>query len=239
MIGTKIKESSKSESKVILIDADSLLYSAAYGTEEDQLISEMKLSEYLYEILSDIELRYNIERYYIFIRGNNNFRKSLYPEYKANRTEKHKIIPSLGQFLVDKEQFKAIECHNAEADDCVYSYAEEYKDQAIICSIDKDLLQIPGLHYNYKTKTYKEISIEEARHNLASQMIIGDAGDNINLTPKFGKAYAKKHLRKGMSDFQYIKEIYKVFLMCWKNNRIAKEKCRLAYSLLKLKIIKN
>lgn len=234
MVGKKVKLNT-GESKIVLIDADSMLYHAAYGTEDDQITSEMKLVEKIYAILNIVEESYIVEKYYIFIRGENNFRKDIYPIYKANRPQKHDIINTLGKFLAENEQFQAIECHGAEADDCVFSYAEMFKNNCIICSIDKDLLQIPGLHYNYIKNTYTEVSEEDAKYNLAVQMIIGDAGDNINLTPKYGLSYANKVLRKGMSNYQYIKEIYKVFFKCWGSE--AKEKCKLAYNLLKLKIM--
>src|SRR6478752_6486065 len=113
MIGTSSKLTvDNTEDKVVLIDADSLMYFSSYGSEEDQLLSEVKLSEKIYDILNIVGNSYNVEKYYVFVKGNNNFRYKLFPAYKKNRPAKHPIIDVLNKYLVDV--FGAIESHNAE-----------------------------------------------------------------------------------------------------------------------------
>jgi hypothetical protein len=53
MIGTKKVE--LNDEYTILIDADSLMYFSSYGSEEDQVLSETKLSEKIYDILNIVE----------------------------------------------------------------------------------------------------------------------------------------------------------------------------------------
>jgi|ERR1044072_1483791 5'-3' exonuclease len=237
MIGTKTDQSSiitgdnSNEQKVVLIDADSLMYFSSYGSEEDQILSESKLSEKIYDILNIISESYNIEKYYIFVKGQDNFRYKIYPDYKKNRPEKHPIIDSLNLFLID--QFGAIQSHNAESDDYVYSYSQkpEYKGRCIICSVDKDMLQIPGIHYDYQKNKYHIIDEDEATYKLAIQMLMGDAADNIKGLKGCGIKRAEKIIKMGMTPYQCLRAIYKEYRS---KNPLPKDEIRLNYKLLKL-----
>lgn len=235
MIGTKSKLTvDNTENKVILIDADSLLYFSSYGSEEDQLLCEVKLSEKIYDILNIVGQSYNVERYYIFVKGKNNFRYKIFPAYKKNRPAKHPIIDILNQYLVDN--FEAIESHNAESDDYVYSYSQldEYKDRSIICSVDKDMLQIPGIHYDYQKNKYHHITEDQGKYNLAIQMIMGDAADGIQGLKGYGPVKAQKIIKIEMTNYQMIKAILKEYQKNCLDLKSAKEQVRLNYKLLKL-----
>lgn len=235
MIGTKSKLSlDNKDNKIVLIDADSLMYFSSYGSEEDQILSETKLSEKIYDILNIIENSYNVEAYYIFVKGENNFRYKIFPAYKKNRPAKHPIIDILNKYLVDN--FGAIEAHNAESDDYVFTYSQlpEYKGRAIICSVDKDMLQIPGIHYDYQKNRFHIISEEEATYNLAIQMIMGDAADGISCLKGYGPKKAQKIIQRGMSQYQIVKAILKEYQKNCLNSQEAKNQVRLNYKLLKL-----
>lgn len=231
MIGTKVVLGAQ-ESRVVLIDADSLMYFSSYGSEEDQVFSETKLSEKIYDILNIVGTSYNIDKYHIFVKGSNNFRYEIFPLYKRNRPEKHPIIDSLNKYLVDS--FGAIEAHNAEADDYVFSFSQlpEYKDRCVICSVDKDMLQIPGIHYDYQKNKFITVSEDEAKYNLAIQMIMGDAADGISGLKGYGPVKASRVIQKGMTNYQYMKAILKEYK---KNCLSPKDEARLNYKLLKLK----
>jgi DNA polymerase I len=235
MIGTRSKLAvDNTEDKVVLIDADSLLYFSSYGSEEDQITCEVKLSEKIYDILNIIGNSYNVSEYYIFVKGKNNFRYKIFPAYKKNRPAKHPIIDVLNEYLVDS--FDAIESHNAESDDYVYSYSQlpELKDRAIICSVDKDMLQIPGIHYDYQKNKFIIVSEEEARYNLAKQMIMGDAADGIQGLKGYGPKKAEKLISKGMSVYQLMKVVLFEYQKNYSDHSLAKEMVRLNYKLLKL-----
>lgn len=237
MIGRKIKKSNKknkNQDKIVLIDADSLLYFSSYGSEEDQVFSETKLSEKIYDIFNIIETAYDVEKYILFVKGKNNFRYKIFPDYKKMRKEKPPIIDVLAQYLVNN--FQAIESHNAESDDYVYSCSQvsDFKERSIICSVDKDLLQIPGLHYNYQKNIFISVSKDEAVSNLAKQMITGDAADGIKCLHGYGPVKANKILHNCTTEYQYIKAIFKEYLFVYKNRDEAKKQLRLNYKLLKL-----
>lgn len=235
MIGMKSKLTvDNTEDKVVLIDADSLMYFSSYGSEEDQILSETKLSEKIYDILNIVGQSYNVEKYYIFVKGQNNFRYKIFPAYKKNRPAKHPIIDTLNQYLI--EEFQAIQSHNAESDDYVYSYSQvpEFKGRAIICSVDKDMLQIPGVHYDYQKNKYHIISEEEGRYNLAIQMIMGDAADGIPALRGYGIKKAEKIIQRGMSKFQCMKAILREYQKNCLSSQDAKDQVRFNYKLLKL-----
>ncbi len=235
MIGTSSKLTvDNTEDKVVLIDADSLLYFSSYGSEEDQILSETKLSEKIYDILNIVGQSYNIERYYVFVKGQNNFRYKIFPAYKKNRPAKHPIIDILNKYLV--ENFGAIEAHNAESDDYAFSYSQipEYKGRTILCSVDKDLRQIPGIHYDYQKNQFHIIPEEDANYNLAIQMIMGDTADAIPCLKGYGVKKAEKIIKKGMTKYQYIKAILNEYQKNCLNSKEAKDQVRLNYKLLKL-----
>jgi len=53
-------------------------------------------------------------------------------------------------------------------------------DEQVICvSNDKDLLQLPGWHYNFVTKQLKLVSPLEGLRAFYKQLILGDRTDNI------------------------------------------------------------
>jgi len=64
-----------------------------------------------------------------------------------------------------------------EADDLIGLSHNPEED--LICTLDKDLNCIPGLHYNWITGTCRYITEVEANRFFYSQVLIGDDTDNI------------------------------------------------------------
>lgn len=233
---------------VAIIDSDSLVYQCAHPgkdewgntlpdyTEEEYEKAEMKLGERVLGILNKIEEDYTIVKHFLCIKGKKNFRYDVYDGYKANRPKPLPIINHLCKYLVDN--FQAIEAHGYEADDLVYTLALDLQSKALICSIDKDLKQIPGLHYNYNKEEYSEVSEEEAVYNLALQTLIGDNGDNIKVNHGLGPKKASIIIRPSMTKYQYIKYIYLTYI---KFNGIdeAKSKLKQIYNLVRLRNMNN
>ena len=85
-----------------------------------------------------------------------------------------------------------------EADDLVSIWAHEsrnHDEQYVICGIDKDLLQIPGNHYNYGKDSWKFVDDDAAHYNLMLQCLIGDNSDNIPGIKGVGPKKAEKILK--------------------------------------------
>jgi hypothetical protein len=70
----------------------------------------------------------------------------------------------------------AISIEGLEADDLCGIFQKE---GTVIVGIDKDLLTIPGDHYNWKTKKLREVTQLEADRYFYEQLLSGDKGDDI------------------------------------------------------------
>lgn len=155
----------------LLIDADIIAFRcAAVSENEPSEIAVLRTDQMLREIL-----QFDSE-YLAFLTGKNNFRYTINPEYKANRKDKPKPIhlQTCREYLI--KEYGAIVTDGIEADDALGIH--QTADTAI-CSIDKDLLMIPGHHYNFVKKEYKEVSELDGLKAFYRQMLIGDTSDNV------------------------------------------------------------
>lgn len=107
-----------------------------------------------------------------------NWRLEYFPNYKANRPkEKPQHLAYLQNIIVD--EFGAEVAWGQEADDAL---GIAQTDNTIICSIDKDLLMIPGNHFNFVKEEIKFITPEEGLYRFYKQLLTGDPGDNISVS---------------------------------------------------------
>lgn len=158
---------------IALFDADILCYRIGFSTEnESEAIALVRMDNYIEEILHSCQA----SEYEMFLTGKNNFRYKVYPAYKANRRKvvKPKHLQALRQHLIDVEG--AVVSEGEEADDLL-GINQTY--ETVICSIDKDLLMIPGKHYNFVRQEHLEVSESEGQYNFYRQMLTGDTVDNI------------------------------------------------------------
>jgi 5'-3' exonuclease len=156
-----------------LIDADIVAYRCAATVENDgPHIGCLRADVLMREILD----ANNADKYKAYMTGDSNFRYQLYPAYKANRVGKPRptYLKDVQAFLIKEWQVEMVE--GAEADDYL---GVDQDDDTVICSIDKDLLQIPGRHYNFVKKEWVNVSEIEGWRNFYKQLILGDAADNI------------------------------------------------------------
>jgi len=170
---------------MLLIDADIIAYRcAASSSEYENLdVAISRTDSMMMELLSFDP------KYLSFLSGENNFRKVINPEYKANRKDiiKPIYLNDCKQYLID--EFKSIVTDGYEADDALgFNQTEE----TVICSIDKDLMMIPGMHYNFIKHEYHEVSELDGLKQFYRQMLIGDTADNIFGVKGIGKVKAAK-----------------------------------------------
>jgi len=247
-------------SKVVLFDADSLAYQAVYKVvtfgeirallqkEESRYAIELEIlqrgydrfEKMYFDIHNEIEETYNVtDTLYYFTNCKNSFRKKIEPTYKANR-KSNKWVSELRKYLLEylPNSFASDEY---EADDLIYFQAQNMNiDDYIICSIDKDLKQIVGPHFDYyqmkvkdengqyildsfgkevkKRKGFLEVTQEQAEHLIFEMMLVGDVSDNIKGIYGIGKVKANKILlnRSKYGKFRAICEEYKKESNEWK-----------------------
>lgn len=166
---------------IALIDADIVGYRCAASCEPNKEKLEREPLDLAIrrtdELMHRIMLDSNCDSFKAFLSGGQNFRKELYPEYKANRKriEPPAYLQNVREFLCTDWDAKVIVGY--EADDAIGIHHD--RDQTVICSNDKDFLQIAGDHYNFVTLTYSSIDDEEANYHYWYQMLIGDKSDNV------------------------------------------------------------
>jgi len=98
--------------------------------------------------------------------------------YKGNRVQpKPKYLKEVENYLV--KQYGATFGSNIEADDEIGIAISKDPEGTVSISIDKDLLQIPGWHYNWVNDTVQRVSPREGDFNFYTQMLTGDVTDNI------------------------------------------------------------
>lgn len=197
-----------------LIDSDTPLFAAALSAEGDSepWIATSRLDRTIENIL----LGAGCTSYKLFVSGKDNFRKEIDPNYKANRiqpTPKWREVCK--QHLINK--WGAIEAHGCEADD--YCGIYQTKD-TIICGIDKDLLQIPGHHFQWeivrggevvRPSQFIEVSEIDGYRNFYKQVLTGDTSDNIIGIHGIGPKKAAKlidHLETEEEMIEVVKELY-------------------------------
>lgn len=238
--------------RVLLIDADSIMYTSTYfpedsllefPTEEEQLEeAKYRTRTKLQEIQINVEEWYNIVQTYIFIGGKGNFRYKIFPEYKANRkdTIKSPLLPFIKEYMI--EELKAIESHGGEADDYIIDGISECSGNCVVSSIDKDVLyhspNIPLYDYrgyNDVLGEFKSISTKQSRLARATQLVTGDSTDGVPGAKKVGKAWCDKNMHIDMTDYQFIKAIFLAYLKANKNDSVeSKKQIKLYYKVLKL-----
>lgn len=172
-----------------LIDADIVAYRCAAASEnESEDVAVFRTHDLMRRILHDT----SATEYEAFLSGQNNFRKEIDPLYKANRTQPRPRHYELCREALVTE-WKARVADGVEADDEIGLAATAYFTQDapfIIASIDKDLKQLPGKHYNFVTLDFSFVTPLEACKTFYKQLLIGDKADNVIGVQGIGKVKA-------------------------------------------------
>lgn len=161
------------------------------------------------KLLCSILQRFLTSEYQIYLTGEDNFREKIYPEYKANRKDAPKPthLLAIREYLV--EHWGAIVVDGQEADDALATeqsaaYQAHHKlsssSETVICSQDKDLLMIPGWHYNWGSEArgiapkLQWVTEEQGIRSFYKQLLTGDSVDNIPGIKGVGPVKAERAL---------------------------------------------
>lgn len=206
-----------------LIDGDIVCFRCAASAEgeSEDWIAKARAKELMEQILHDT----NATSWKVYLTCPDrelNFRRKIYPEYKANRDKQPtpRWLAACKDYLVS--DWKAEVTWGYEADDALgveqtkslesgFDPEEPLTLNTIICSIDKDLKQIPGRHYNFVRKEFDEVSEIKGWHNFYEQLLIGDPADNIKGCPGIGRKKAPRVLEGCESEndmFEQVRNTY-------------------------------
>lgn len=182
---------------IALIDADNVAVAAAWsGEKETEDIACARARGMLETIANDT----GSDTLELWLTGKNNFRYSVYPEYKAQRSGKRRPRweKQVKDYLISHHAANVTD--GCEADDMLGVRLCELGEVAIMAHLDKDMNMIPGWHYNWELrrlgKVVREarkyyVTIEEANRFFYYQLIVGDPVDNIKGVVQSGAAAAE------------------------------------------------
>ena len=139
-----------------------------------------------------------------------NFRRKLYPDYKANRAKSRLpiILRQVKQWIIDELDGQL--WANLEADDVISILATDraMDEETIIVSIDKDFKSVPGIFFDYNKGEYHHPSTEEADNFHLIQTLTGDSTDGYSGVPKVGAVTAKRLLDKHGYTWETVAKCY-------------------------------
>lgn len=195
-------------STILLVDADSLVYRVAANSTETTLAGQQNILDEAIEIMAE---RTEATDAVFLLTGRGCFRKDIpvpkvlkdgtveYVEYKGNRkdTVPPATLNDLRAYLTTTYTDTRI-FYKVEADDAmsyVMSCLDSYqKTKVIMAGIDKDLLQIPGTHFNWVKNEFNLVFPRDAELFLKKQLLCGDRTDNVHGLPGIGEVKAGKLL---------------------------------------------
>lgn len=125
------------------------------------------------------------------------FRDDVKSDYKANRKDLRRPANLQGckDWLTDLHGAQTVDGY--EADDLLSIRALQLWKEGkipVIVTLDKDLDQVEGFHYNWVKNLLYFTKREESLRNLYVQLLMGDKTDNIPGIPRVGLITAKKIL---------------------------------------------
>jgi len=170
----------------VLVDGDIVCYRCAASVKDDEPVELVinRIDNLMTQIIDDTEA----SEFEFYIKGEKNFRYQLNPDYKANRTQPKPFhLESAQQYVLDC--WNAISSGIYESDDML---GIQQRSDTIIASIDKDLLMIPGMHWNFVKLEKQRVSYMDGIRKFWKQMMIGDTSDNIYGIQGIGPKKAEK-----------------------------------------------
>lgn len=134
----------------------------------------------------------------VFLTGKENYRDQIATirPYKGNRDKLARPYhyDAIREYLIRVWNAEVVEGEEADDRISVLARIPPYPEGCVIASIDKDLDQIPGEHYDFVKRVHYTVSEDEADRCFYRQCLSGDAVDNIPGCFRMGYAKADKLL---------------------------------------------
>lgn len=198
----------------LVLDAANLYMRCLYGTGYDP--TDDNFTMYKIQLLRSLQrtlLQFNPDRVIVCQEGFHNWRKELYPSYKANRiTGRQQSAIDFDKFFSvnDKfvEDFKNIAKNieflrvaRCEADDLVATVVKtQQQANVIVQSNDRDFYQL------FKYKNYKQwnahkqefVQVANPESYLTEKIILGDVGDNVPRISGLKRGQGPKYVERAV-----------------------------------------
>ncbi len=179
--------------QVLIIDGDILFYKASCVAQGDVDFGDVQVSwadedEAIRSFNTQVDQIVGRRRFEKILIAKSddtgNFRKELFPDYKANRKslQKPELLGFIKEYAAAK--YEVLERPRIEADDIVGIIGTDPDAKVLMQSGDKDLMQIPGYHLVGD----KIVKVEEDEGELwfLTQTLTGDTIDNYKGCPGIG-----------------------------------------------------
>jgi hypothetical protein len=149
----------------------------------------------LHTILGSLTYRAQPSSTQLWLSGEESFRKELAftKPYKGGRPERPKHYKIVREALLSEYGARESE-HGMEADDILSIRNRQLGEESFICSIDKDMEQLPGWKFNWVQDRVYRVSAKDADFNFYTQLCVGDSVDNVPGLTGVGPAGARKLL---------------------------------------------
>ena len=178
------------------IDFDIVIYQAVYSALNSpfkEFLNELDLAiNHINETLEYFYDSIEVAQWHYVISGHNNFRKTLWPQYKIHRKEKPELLDTVMHFIKDNMPLEFED--TLEADDYIRIHNNSETD--VVLSIDKDFKQIIGTHYDWNKDYWYEVTPNESKLYFLEQVMTGDSADGYKGIPKIGHKRAINYIRK-------------------------------------------
>jgi len=189
-----------------LIDADVILYRVAHKftrefdgskffSPEDLEPAKRECSKLIDEITSGALCTSTI----LAFSSAHNYRKMAVPTYKSNRRSGHKpdsvLMGALRAYMTSEYDTRVFAL--LEADDVLGIIGtSDPSAHVVLCTIDKDLDTIPGLHFRWHHPEWGVFVVDQeaAAYSLRYQLLVGDSTDGFPGIPRVGPKTAHKIL---------------------------------------------
>lgn len=193
-----------------LVDMDSFIYGSGFsadaammnnfietlGCDKEKAKELAEDEDYLHHALGNLKQQiqnsiepFSAEEALLYLTGSGNYREDVatIAPYKGNRDASHKPKYYKEMRSYAEDVWNAQVIHGMEADDAVSIEQWKNSDRStVLVTIDKDLDNTPGWHYNPRKEEFYYITLPEADRNFWMQVATGDDTDNVKGLHRIG-----------------------------------------------------
>ena len=207
----------------LLIDGDTFVYRFATAATEYvdwgnglwvSFANEHKATYFMEQAIEELQSSLQATEIEVALSSPTCFRKDIDPTYKENRKKREPLLLYKALRCAMEKKFPTHMLARLEADDVLGILATTPTEKdVVIVSVDKDLSQIAGKHFNpgKPEEGIQEVSVWEGEMFFYRQVLSGDASDHYAGCPRVGPLGAKKILEGAQTHQECWERIVKAY----------------------------